>query len=92
MILYLGVNISRPCYGSEYQSEASVLVSCCLRSALCDIHFYFVYIVGSETVSTHTLGKRSFVDYIFSALYVHKLHTLWWHDLNKPEQFGFLSW
>ncbi|KAL8749910.1 MAG: hypothetical protein Q9199_007403 [Rusavskia elegans] len=25
------------------------------------------------------------------ALYVHKLHTLWWHDLNKPEQFGFLK-
>ncbi|KAI4272322.1 MAG: hypothetical protein L6R38_006647 [Xanthoria sp. 2 TBL-2021] len=25
------------------------------------------------------------------ALYVHKLHTLWWHDLDKPEQFGFLK-
>ncbi|KAL8905181.1 MAG: hypothetical protein Q9171_006768 [Xanthocarpia ochracea] len=25
------------------------------------------------------------------ALYVHKLHTMWWQDLNKPEQFGFLK-
>ncbi|KAJ5041748.1 uncharacterized protein L3040_005317 [Drepanopeziza brunnea f. sp. 'multigermtubi'] len=22
-------------------------------------------------------------------LYVHKLHTAWWVDINKPEQFGF---
>ncbi|PMD52445.1 alpha/beta-hydrolase [Hyaloscypha bicolor E] len=22
-------------------------------------------------------------------IYVHKVHTTWWHDINKPEQFGF---
>lgn len=26
-----------------------------------------------------------------SALYAHKVHSSWWHDINKPEQFGFLS-
>ncbi|CAL8576687.1 hypothetical protein XPA_002553 [Xanthoria parietina] len=25
------------------------------------------------------------------AVYIHKLHTLWWHDVDKPEQFGFLK-
>ncbi|KAL8835200.1 MAG: hypothetical protein Q9176_007056 [Flavoplaca citrina] len=25
------------------------------------------------------------------ALYVHKIHTMWWQDLAKPEQFGFLK-
>lgn len=25
------------------------------------------------------------------ALYAHKLHTLWLHDPEKPEQFGYLS-
>ena len=24
-------------------------------------------------------------------IYVHKVHTTWWHDINKPEQFGFAS-
>jgi len=22
-------------------------------------------------------------------IYVHKIHTTWWHDINKPERFGF---
>jgi len=22
-------------------------------------------------------------------IYVHKIHTTWWYDINKPEQFGF---
>ncbi|KAL8867085.1 MAG: hypothetical protein Q9174_005888 [Haloplaca sp. 1 TL-2023] len=25
------------------------------------------------------------------ALYVHKVHTIWWEDPNKPELFGFLK-
>ena len=26
-----------------------------------------------------------------SALYAHKIHTAWWKDLDKPEQYGYLS-
>ena len=26
-----------------------------------------------------------------SVLYAHKVHTTWWDDINKPEQFGFAS-
>jgi hypothetical protein len=26
-----------------------------------------------------------------SVLYAHKVHTAWWDDINKPEQFGFAS-
>ena len=27
----------------------------------------------------------------FSALYAHKVHNAWWQDLDRPEQWGFLS-
>lgn len=26
-----------------------------------------------------------------SFLYAHKVHTLWWGDINEPEQWGFSS-
>jgi hypothetical protein len=28
---------------------------------------------------------------LVSFLYAHKIHTLWWGDINEPEQWGFAS-
>ncbi|KAI9846281.1 MAG: hypothetical protein M1838_001340 [Thelocarpon superellum] len=40
-----------------------------------------VYMVGLATLTTEWAQRE--------ALYAHRFHTLWWHDLDKPEQFGF---
>jgi hypothetical protein len=46
--------------------------------------------VGSATVSGQQFRPRPTAE-IRSALYAHKLHTAYFRDLNKPEQFGFAS-
>jgi hypothetical protein len=34
-------------------------------------------------------GCKNFQKLTF--LSAHKAHTIWWQDVNKPEQFGFTS-
>ena len=31
------------------------------------------------------------IKYTSRAFYAHNVHTTWWHDPSRPEQFGFLS-
>ncbi|KAI9816049.1 MAG: hypothetical protein M1827_002041 [Pycnora praestabilis] len=40
------------------------------------LYFIFLGLLSIEWLQRH-------------AFYAHKVHTAWWRDLNKPEQFGF---
>lgn len=43
------------------------------------------------TVDIPTCSQARPNKFLFSFLYAHKVHTLIWTDLNKPEKWGFAS-
>ncbi|KAL9578242.1 MAG: hypothetical protein Q9212_005841 [Teloschistes hypoglaucus] len=51
--------------------------------------YWFLATCGASYVLFVSLLTNPFVQR--HALYLHKVHTTWWQDPNKPEQFGFLS-
>ena len=70
--------------------QEGILVTCSCRGCVLCIHLSPTQRMGPATVSSETSTTVPGLN-MSRAFYAHNVHTAWWQDPNKPEQFGFLS-
>ena len=69
-------------------AAAGPLVLYCLCVGLLMIPFVQRQYVFSEKTAFFTaIAEKS----LLSAVYAHRVHTLWWSGVDKPEKWGFAS-